>query len=213
MFYHPHVHYLAPGGGMSADRKAWLPARRNFYLPVKALSRLFRAAFQRELKKTDLYAQVPEKVWREPWVVHCKGVGDGQAALKYLAPYIHRVAISNGRVIAFEDGGSMEASQVTFRYRTSDTGQLRTCTLSAEHFMQRFLQHVLPRGFVKVRYTGFFGASVRERLLFLQQLLGPAVEQEPSSPVAAASGELLCPKCGKPMRLIRTLDAVLCRSP
>ena len=123
------------------------------------------------------------------------------------------MAISNGRVIAFEDGGSMEASQVTFRYRTSDTGQIRTCTLSAEHFMQRFLQHVLPRGFVKVRYYGFFGAGVRERLLFLQQLLGPAVEQELSSPVAAASGEIVCPKCGKPMRLIRTLDAVLCRSP
>ena len=214
MFYHPHVHYLAPGGGMSADRKAWLPARRNFYLPVKALSRLFRAAFRRELQKTELYAQVPEKVWREPWVVHCKGVGDGQAALKYLSPYIHRVAISNRRVIAFDDGGSMESSQVTFQYRTSDTGQIKTCTLSAERFMQRFLQHVLPRGFVKIRYYGFFGAGVRERLVFLQQLLGPAGEIEPCTQTAVAPvQEILCPKCGKPMRLLRTLAPVLCRSP
>ena len=212
--YHPHVHYLAPGGGMSGDRQAWLPAQRNFFLPVKALSRLFRATFQRVLRDTSLYDQVPGKVWRQDWVVHCKAVGNGQATLKYLAPYIHRVAISNRRLIAFDDHGSMETSQVTFQYRTSDTGQFKTRTISAERFMQRFLQHVLPRGFVKVRYYGFFGASVRPRLVFLQQLLGPAVEIEPSTQTAAApEQEILCPNCGKPMRLLRSLAPVLCRSP
>jgi len=212
--YHPHVHYLAPGGGMSGDRQAWLPARRNFFLPVKALSRLFRATFQRALRDTPLYAQIPAKVWRQAWVVHCKAVGNGQATLKYLAPYIHRVAISNRRLIAFDDRGSMEASQVTFQYRTSDTGQLKTRTLSAERFMQRFLQHVLPRGFVKVRYYGFFGAGVRERLVFLQQLLGPAGEIDPCTQTAVAPvQDILCPKCGKPMRLLGALAPVLCRSP
>lgn len=212
--YHPHVHYLAPGGGMSGDRQTWLPARRNFFLPVKALSRLFRAAFQRGLRSTLLYDQVPAKVWYQAWVVHCKAVGNGQAALKYLAPYIHRVAISNRRLIAFDDRGSMEASQVTFQYRTSDTGQLKPRSLSAERFMQRFLQHVLPRGFVKVRYYGFFGAGVRDRLVFLQQLLGPAVEIEATVQTAAApEQEILCPKCGKPMRLVRSLAPILCRSP
>ncbi|MFZ4779697.1 MAG: IS91 family transposase, partial [Terrimicrobiaceae bacterium] len=165
LIYHPHVHYLAPGGGLSADGQTWLPARNHFFLPVRALSKLFRAAFRSALKKTDIYNQVPQKVWSKEWVVHCKSVGDGQAALKYLAPYIHRVAISNRRLIKFTDNGSMETSQVTFQYRASDTSQIKFCTLSVESFMQRFLQHILPHGFVKVRYYGFFGASVRPRLV------------------------------------------------
>ncbi len=119
----------------------------------------------------------------QEWVVHCQPVGNGQAALKYLAPYIHRVAISNRRLLAFEDRGSMERSQVSFQYRTSDTGQLKTCTLSVEQFFQRFLQHVLLHAFVKVRYYGFFGASVRRKLAALQTRLGkPApAPTEPSS--------------------------------
>jgi hypothetical protein len=215
LYYHPHVHYLAPGGGLSRDKKTWLPARRDFFLPVKALSKLFRAAFQRGLRKTPLYERVPAQVWRQAWVVHCKGVGNGQAALKYLAPYIHRVAISNRRLVAHEDRGSMEASGITFRYRASDTGQIRTCTLSAEQFMQRFLQHVLPKGFVKVRYYGFFGAGVRDQLASLQQLLEPcAGEGEPDAETeTAALDEVVCPQCGKPMRRLRTLAPVLCRSP
>jgi len=159
LFYHPHIHYLVPGGGMASDGQTWLPARKGFFLPVKALSKLFRAAFQRALRKTKLYTQISQKVWRHEWVVHCKPVSNGQAALKYLAPYIHRVAISNRRLVSIEHRGSLETSQLTFQYRPSDTGQLKTCTLSVEHFIQRFLQHVLPRGFVKVRYFGFFAAQ------------------------------------------------------
>src|SRR5207248_2498218 len=118
------------------------------------LSKLFRAAFRRGLQKTALFEHIPEQVWRKDWVVHCKPVGNGQAALKYLAPYIHRIAISNRRLISMEQRGSMETSQLTFQYRASDTGQLKLCTLSVESFLQRFLQHVLPHGFVKVRYYG-----------------------------------------------------------
>jgi hypothetical protein len=84
--YHPHVHYLVPGGGVGSDGNTWLPARRDFFLPVKALSKLFRAALQRALRRTALYTQIPSKVWQRAWVVHCKPVGNGQAALKYLAP-------------------------------------------------------------------------------------------------------------------------------
>ena len=145
---------------------------KDFFLPVRALSKLFRAAFRRGLQKVKLFDKVPSKVWTQEWVVHCEPVGDGQAALKYLAPYIHRVAISNRRLLAFDNRGSMESSQVTFQYRASDTGQLKKCTLSVEQFFQRFLQHVLPHAFVKVRYYGFFGASVRRKLAPLQKLLG-----------------------------------------
>jgi hypothetical protein len=213
--YHPHVHYLVPSGGVHADGWTWLKAHHNFFVPVKALSRLFRATFQRLLQKTSLFPQIPPKVWQQDWVVHCKAVGNGQTALRYLAPYIYRVALSNRRLVRMEDTGSMESSQITFQYRTSDTGQLKQCTLSAEKFMQRFLQHVLPRGFVKVRYFGFFGASVRPRLFALQQHLeqtNPQPESEPLPPKLVHTSPL-CPHCGQPMLFQRTLPPTLCRSP
>lgn len=220
LFYHPHVHYLVPGGGISSNGSRWLPARRDFFLPAKALSKLFRAAFQRALRRTPLYTQVSKKVWQRDWVVHCKPVGNGQAALKYLAPYIHRVALSNRRLVSIEHRGSLETSQLTFQYRPSDTGQLKTCTLSVEHFLQRFLQHVLPRGFVKVRYFGFFGATLRSRLAALQESLLPLTEpltgqiDQPTIPqVVSWQDHILCPKCGQQMRFQRTLFPLTCRSP
>ena len=219
LIFHPHVHYLAPGGGLHSDGKTWLPARRGFFLPVRALSKLFRAGFRRGLQKTNLFEQVPSKVWTQAWVVHCQPVADGQAALKYLAPYIHRVAISNRRLLAFEDRGSMESSQVTFQYRASDTGQLKKCTLAVEQFFQRFLQHVLPQAFVKVRYFGFFGASVRSKLAALQQRFGSQVHDSPEQQSASSqstdetSSKILCPACRLPMIFQKNLSPQLCRSP
>jgi Putative transposase/Transposase zinc-binding domain len=213
--YHPHVHYLVPGGGWNTDRQTWLPAHPNFFLPVRALSRLFRSHFQRLLRKTPLFAHLPPKVWQQEWVVHCKPVGNGQTALRYLAPYIYRVALSNRRLVRLLDTGSLQSSQVTFQYRTSDTGQRKHCTLSVEKFMHRFLQHILPRGFVKVRYYGFFGASVRPRLLTLQQQLeksNPRPQSDPLPPKPLSSAPL-CPHCGQPMLFQRTLPPTLCRSP
>ena len=220
LFYHPHVHYLAPGGGVGSDRQSWLPARKNFFLPVKALSKLFRAAFQRALRKTALYTQIPPTVWRRAWVVHCKPVGNGQATLKYLAAYIHRVALSNRRLVSIDHRGSLETSQLTFQYRPSDTRQLKTCTLSVEHFIQRFLQHILPHGFVKVRYFGFFGTTLRSQLATLQQNLSPLTEppteqtHQPTTTLSTSwQDNLLCPKCGQLMLFKRSLSPLACRSP
>ena len=112
-------------------------------MPVKALSELFRAKFRDALRKTESFADIPASVWSQKWVVHCKPVGSGVGALKYLAPYIFRVAISNNRIL------NLENDRVTFRYRDTDTAQERVCTLAAEEFIRRFLQHVLPKGFVK----------------------------------------------------------------
>ena len=222
LLYHPHVHYLAPGGGLALDGLTWHPACKRFFLPVKALSMLFRATFQRALKKTALYASISAKVWRKNWVVHCKAVGNGQAALKYLAPYTHRVALCNRRLLSLSLG-SLENAQVTFQYRASDTGQLKRCSLSAEKFIQRFLQHVLPRGFVKVRYYGFFGATRRPRLAFLQRLLAPTPSPEISIPEQVTVDPKItddpippltrCPKCGSTMVFLQTLFPRLCRSP
>jgi predicted RNA-binding Zn-ribbon protein involved in translation (DUF1610 family) len=228
LFYHPHVHYLAPGGGVGSDGLSWLPARKDFFLPVKALSKLFRAAFQRALRKSALYTEIPSKVWRREWVVHCKGVGNGQAALKYLAPYIHRVAISNRRLLSIDHRSSIETSQLTFQYRPSDTTQLKTCTLSVEHFIQRFLQHVLPHGFVKVRYFGFFGATLRSRLTALQKSLLPhtqppteQTDQPATTQAPSWQDNMLCPKCGQIMLVLSLVEGLfqpilcppLCRSP
>jgi hypothetical protein len=221
--YHPHVHYLVPGGGITSDRQSWLPAHNNFFLPVKALSKLFRAKFLHCLQKTSLFAHIPQKVWQQDWVVHCKPVGNGQTALNYLAPYIFRVAISNRRLVKFTDNGSLETSQVTFQYRTSDTGLLKTCTTSVDRFIHRFLQHVLPSGFDKVRYFGFLSPALRPLLLSFQARL-----RLYSSPLHATSlnntnanclqpalpnQQSICPKCGQPMSFLRSIPPTLCRPP
>jgi hypothetical protein len=201
--YHPHVHYLVPGRGLSDDGQNWLQSREDFLVHVKPLSILFRAKFRDALKKIDLFALVPKETWTQDWVVHCQPVGNGVAALKYLAPYIFRVAISHQRIL------KLAHEKVTFRYTESSTGQTRICTLAVQEFIRRFLQHVLPKGFVKVRYYGFFSSGNRHRLRQARQLLGAQDTRElvePSQEVAPNSGVACrCPQCGQVMRLIQTV--------
>jgi len=208
--YHPHVHYLVPGGGLSPDGQTWLRVRNAFFVHVKPLSRLYRAKFRAALQQTGLADQVPPQLWRQEWVVHCQPVGSGETALKYLAPYIFRVALSNRRILKCEDG------LVTFRYR-DNTRHWKTRTLPAEEFIRRFLQHILPKGFQKVRYYGFFSSGQRHRLQQVRHLLG-AASPPPLSPCAQTPAQppvprLLCPTCGRPMRPTQTLLPQHCRSP
>ncbi len=204
--YHPHVHYLVPAVGWTADGQVQRAARKNFLLPVQALSRIFRAKFRDALRPTDCWAHIPTAVWQQEWVVHCQPVGDGLPALKYLAPYIFRVAISNHRIV------KLAHDKVTFRYRATDTGALKTCTLPALEFIRRFLQHVLPKGLVKVRYYGFFSPGLRPRLATIRTQLPPPPLRAVRTPTdqgppAAVSGNPLtspcavrCPNCGRPMQ-------------
>ena len=202
--YHPHIHYLVPAGGMASDHRTWLSAHHNFLLPVKALSRIFRAKFHHALQKAGLTNDIPASVWKQDWVVHCKPVGNGCTAIKYLAPYVFRVAISNSRLVKLEN------NRVTFRYRSSNTGQIKFCTLSADEFIHRFLQHVLPRGFVKIRYFGFFGSSQRLLLAALRILLETDIHASLPDDLAPASptlpkDTLLCPSCGKALLRLYTI--------
>lgn len=198
--YHPHVHYLVPGGGMSADESTWLPGRKSFFLPVKPLSILFRAKFRDALRKTDWNDQVPKEVWSQDWVVHCQPVSNGVAALKYLAPYIFRVALSNRRIL------TVDAGKVTFVYKDSNSGETRTCTLRAEEFIRRFLQHVLPKGFVKVRYFGFFSSGKQQMLAKIRRLLCKFRRLEfPLEKSNRSRPDLRCPKCGCLMRWLQPL--------
>ena len=205
--YHPHVHYLVPGGGVTNDG-TWLPSRANFLVPSKALSRVFRAKFRDALRHRapDIFARIPAQAWKKDWVVHSQPVGNGLHALKYLAPYIFRVAISNRRI------HSLTGGKVTFRYRTTDTGKLRTCKLPATEFIRRFLQHVLPKGFVKVRYYGFLASGCRPQLAALRQQLGSlaidqlphshgrSADEPPSQPDSSNGAAVVCPSCGQPMQ-------------
>ena len=199
--YHPHVHYLIPAGGLAPDG-TWQTARGNYLLPEKPLSQIFRAKFRDLLKKTNLFDQVPPPIWQKHWVVDIIAVGSGETALKYLAPYVFRVAISNRNILALKDG------RVTFRYRNAKTKETETATLSAEQFIRRFLQHVLPRNFQKVRTYGLLHPKQRDSLTLVKELLHPNSpdddEAVPLSPrrISDPHTAFLCPSCACEMMRI-----------
>jgi hypothetical protein len=200
--YHPHVHDRATGGGLAADGH-WRPSRPDFLVPVKPLAVLFRAKFRDGRKKTALSPRVDEHVWPKDWVVHCTPVGRGQEALRYLAPYLFRVAISNTRILQLADG------QVTFQYKESATAQVKTCTVTAEECIRRFLQHVLPARFVKVRYDGLLSPGSRHLRNEASQWLGGSVgATKPSGTggaVKAPTAPPRGPRCGSPVVLMQML--------
>jgi len=205
--YHPHVHMIVVGGGLWPDEGLWLEARPDFLVPVKALSVIFAAKFRDGLRKQapELYDQINSCVWSHPWVVHSQPVGKGQAALKYLAQYIFRPAISNNRLVSMSNG------KVTFRWQHSQTRRWNTTTLDSIEFIRRYLQHVLPRGFVKVRYYGLYAHRHREQLNTLRaRLEKPVIEQPigsslPENEIPSAAlvpKPILCRCCGKPMHMV-----------
>jgi hypothetical protein len=210
LVYHPHVHYIIAGGCLSSDNR-WLCSSEKFLLAVKALSPIFRAKFRDGLKKLGLYDSVLQRVWKKRWVIHCKPVGAGEGALRYLAPYVYRVALSNNRIeYVGED-------RITFRYKESDTGSWRRMSLSPMAFMQRFLQHVLPAGFHKVRYYGLLSPRNRKTLKLLQNtlttdttleaILKPYDQKSSSQPAGSSRKDsLLCTHCGGTLKWQRPVS-------
>ena len=204
--FHPHIHYLVPAGARSLADDRWVPAKGRVLVHVKPLAKLFRGKVRAALQQLGWAREVPPETWRTPWVVDCRPVGNGAAALRYLAPYIFRVALSNPRIVA------VAHEQVTFRYRVGATKKTKCCTLPATTFIGRFLQHVLPRGFVKVRYFGLFRHGNRQILAHLRAALSapppppqpasaaPALPTADPPPVPAVAR---CPVCGAPKELTR----------
>lgn len=193
--YHPHVHFLVPAGGIDSKGK-WRPTRYpDFLVPVKALSSIIRAKFRDAVKTRGLFDQVPCEVWNKNWVVHCEAAGQGPEVIRYLARYIHRVALSNSHIVALKD------DRVAFRYQPVGVKSWKTMTLPALTFMARFLQHVLPRHFAKVRYYGFLHPRCSIKLDAIRQQLGlcPPPIPEPSTRI------MLCPECKTPLQLIMEL--------
>jgi Putative transposase/Transposase zinc-binding domain len=204
--YHPHVHYVVPGGGLSENGTDWLPSRAEFFLPVTAVSIVFRAKFRDILRREGLLDMVDPAVWSRDWVVHSQAAGDGRQSLRYLAPYVFRVAIGDHRIVSCDDG------KVTFTYRRVGSNRARKMTLDAMEFLRRFLQHVLPAGFQKVRHYGFLSSGSEpslEAVRWLITLHNGAVFTllamltvplaEPSAPQ--------CPACGGPMSLLGFMPA------
>jgi len=206
LIYHPHVHFLIPGGGLTKDGNSVRFADENFLMHVKPLSVIFRAKFKDLLKKKaqELFSVIPKLLWKTPWVVHIKSVGNGEKALLYMARYVFRVAISNARIVKLQNG------MVTFKYSDSKTSQIRYVTLTVQEFIRRFLQHVLPHNFMKVRYFGIFASTNRQKLTKLRKLL--FLDEIPVEKSAKTKGKftennpLICPVCGHKMIWINTFS-------
>jgi hypothetical protein len=192
--YHPHVHLLITGGGITADAEHWEPARGEFLVPVHLLSRKIAAQFCAALKAAApaVFQAIPSAVWRRKWVSFCKHYGQGNdAVLSYLSRYVFRTAISNARILG------MDQTHVTFRWKDRGADAWRIERLPGVEFLGRFLQHVLPRGFHKVRYYGLWHASKREqsdRAWVLLMLEAPGQTVHPRRTITSlgeALGELI----------------------
>jgi hypothetical protein len=198
---HPHMHSLVPGGGLSEDRTTWRPSRANFFVPVKALSPIYRALFKEAMRHAGLLEHIDPQVWTIPWNVHSRANHHGHSAFTSLAPYVFRVAISNSRIVSLTD------RTVTFTSRKPGSARPRTTTLDVMEFLRRFLQHVLPDGFMKVRHFGFLHASCAVPLATIRLMMmqvhpsdGQPPQRTPPPPRAAR-----CPTCGAPMRVVMRL--------
>jgi len=230
MTHHPHVHMIVPGGGLSQDRSRWVPCRPGFIMPVRVLSRLFRGVFLKILMQAHkanrlkffgnhtrladrrAFAAFLGPLRKTKWVVYAKEPFAGpEPVLRYLARYTHRVAISNRRLVAADDGG------VAFRwkdYRRDQPNRWQTMTLHPFEFIRRFLMHVLPKGFHRIRHYGLFANGNRAaNIARLRELLSvpPVVEHADEQATSDDQRQLPCPcpRCGGRMIIIETFAAGL----
>jgi len=215
LWLHPHVHLIIPGGAISPDGRRWLACPRGFFLPVKVLSRVFRGKLLDYLQRAHRAGRLPmtdgqaplnnprqlarfiSPLYKIEWVVYAKPpiTGGPEKILKYLARYVHRIAISNDRLESLANG------EVTFRYKDYAHGnRLRRMTLPAGEFLRRLSQHILPRGFVRIRAFGFLANGHRaEKLTLIRRLLNVPTPPAPPDPTSAGAGNAAspCPYCGK----------------
>jgi hypothetical protein len=219
LLFHPHIHCVVPSGGLAPGRTHWVRGSPTFFLPVEVLHQVFRGKFidgleqafaEKRLRFSGLiqhltgakdFAVFVRNLHRQEWVVYTKpSFGGAEQVLRYLGRYTHRVAISNHRLVAFD------GNQVTFRWRDYAHGnKKRKMTVSAEEFVRRFLLHVLPKGFVRIRHFGFMANYQRSRSLELcRQLLDmtPSVR----STETTSSPTRLCPTCHSPITVIEKLN-------
>ena len=215
LMFHPHVHIIVPGGGLTADGK-WANGRKKFFIPVKVMAKKFRGKFLYYLRQAKLefkgslgylsdgiqFMNYADSLYRKDWYVYCKRpFKTTSSILEYLGRYTHRVAISNHRIVSLKDG------QVTFRWRDyRDGGKEKMMSISAFEFIRRFLLHVLPPGFTKIRHYGFLASAVkRVKLMLCKRLTGAKLSELIYKPLSVVELMLKltgrditrCPCCGK----------------
>jgi hypothetical protein len=228
--HHPHIHCVVPAGGLAPDHTHWVPSRRKFFLPGDVLAEVFRGKFREALEEAfaqgrlgfhgsmktfarpKVFAQLLRLTFRKKWVVYLKRpFGGPEHALRYLGCYTHRVAISNHRLVSFAD------DQVTFRWRDSRHGnKRRLMSLHVNEFLRRFLLHVLPPGFVRIRHFGFLSTRNRSQLLPVCFRLLHAVSAQPLKQTTSHAEQQirpswLCPRCNGPMLLVERFTALQLR--
>ena len=182
------MHCVVPAGGLRPDGLRWCPAHSpTFFLPQIVLAARFRSRLQTALQAQPDFGQIAPSVWRQKWVVDVQPVGSGEAALKYLSAYVYRTALSSQRIVADEDG------HITFKYKDSADQRWHTLRVLAQEFIRRFLQHVLPQGFQRIRYYGWLSAAATTRW---QRILALLNWTRPARPPQAPQPLPLCRHCG-----------------
>ena len=186
--YHPHLHFIVPGGGIdnSDKKKRWRRVKNQYLFNGVALSEVFRGKLMYELisLEIDLPPKLPTK-----WVVHCKYTGKGLSALKYLSRYLYRGVITKNRILNDRDG------KITFSYKESKTDTTKTRTLKGEDFLWLVLQHVLPKGFRRIRDYGFLHSNAKKKLNLVQLILSVKIPANPT----VVRNKICCRVCDKPM--------------
>lgn len=191
--YHPHIHYVVAGGAFCISSDTWTPSRIDFLLPVMSMSKVFRAKFRDLMMACGLYDQIPKKVWQQGFNVDCRPVSSGQRSVAYLSRYLFKVAISDSRIVKMENG------RVHFKYRVKNSARLRTTSLEVMTFIGRFLKHVLPKGFVKVRYYGLYNPNCSQPRIKIAFLIEAAFKFDlPKGKPGPKKQPLFhCPHCKK----------------
>jgi hypothetical protein len=190
--YHPHIHYIVPAGAFDSHTHRWHPCPTAFYAPVRVLSKLVKARMFAMLTRAALAHELPPGAFGKDWNVDSRPVGKGVRALRYLSAYVFRTAISDKRLLQITD------RTVTFAYTDTTTGRHKQMTLSAEEFIRRFLQHVLPTGFIKIRYYGFLHPSSAIPLKLAVTLLEAFTDLRPPrhrEPTTTGTLAPFCPAC------------------
>jgi hypothetical protein len=206
--YHPHLHFIVAAGGLDDTRCRWRASRADLFVHVRPLSVVYRAKFRDVMKQAGLLNQIPPEVWQQPWVVNSQAVAEAGPTLKYLARYVFRVAICDSRILDWDNGC------VTFRYQQSGSHRCKTMTLDAMEFIRRFLQHVLPSGFMKVRHYGFLSSNAATPIHRIRQMICLLYDVIRSSlpapqPVKTPRRTLRCSACGHAMQREVFVPAVL----
>ena len=215
--YHPHVHMLVTGGGVDNNGR-WISCKNKYLVPVKALSKLIRGKFAARLKRldNDLYRRVDPRTWSKEWVVHSLHYGKGEPiVLNYLARYVFRIAITNNRIM------SMDQRHVTIRYKDRKGGRWLTSRIEGSEFIRRYLQHVLPKGFHKVRYYGIWHKSnthhvstLANSMILASIISGRPIQQSENEDSPVTDKTLKCPHCGSDqLVLLEQLPRPRSRSP